>query len=146
MNGKIHLGWILGIGLCSGLAAETIKPGQSDSDAVCGQNLRMRDVLVLDLEPLRSHPDKAEDFVGQHAGEYRLVKVMPEEIRTRSRPSRDPASVTRAARKLGVQKGCDLVLVLRTGPYFGRQRSIKARTKEQGYAFVVMGQRTASMP
>jgi hypothetical protein len=43
----------------------------------------------------------------------------------------------RRARKLGAEHGCDLVLVLKTGPYFGRQRSMRARIKEHGYAFVV---------
>jgi len=144
MNRKIQLGWILGICLCSGLSAETINSGQPDSDAPCGQNVRMKDVLVLDLQSLRYQPEMAQEFVFEHAGEFRLVTTKPEVILTRSRASKDPDSVIRGARKLGVKRGCDLVVVLKTGPYFGRQRGRNARIRDQGYAFVVMGQRTAS--
>jgi len=146
MSRKIHLGWILGTVLCSGLSAETVQSGEASSDAECGQRIRMKDVLVLDLEHLRSHPDMAQDFVVKRAGEFRLLTTELEEIRTRSRPSRDPDSLIRRARKLGAEHGCDLVLVLKTGPYFGRQRNLNARIKEQGYAFVVMGQRIADKP
>jgi hypothetical protein len=103
----------------------------------------MKDVLVLDLQSLRRHPEMAEDFVVEQAGSYRLFDTTPEVIRTRSRASKDPDSVIRSARKLGVKRGCDLVLVLKTGPYFGRQRGRNARIKDQGYAFVVVGQRIA---
>lgn len=96
--------------------------------------------MVLDLESLQRHPELAQNFVTERVGEFRLVNTRPEEIRTRSRPSRDPESLVRRARKLGAKHGCDLVLVLKTGPYFGRQRSINARVKDRGYAFVVMGQ------
>jgi hypothetical protein len=146
MNSKFHLCWMLGNGLCSGLSAETINSGQPDSDAVCGYHVRIKDVLVLDLEPLRNHPETAQDFVVEHAGEFRLADAEPEEIRTRSRASKDPDSVIRGARKLGVERGCDLVLVLKTGPYFGRQRGKNAKIRDQGYAFVVMGQRTTGKP
>ncbi len=101
--------------------------------------------MVLDLEHLRGQPEMAQDFVVERAGEFRLLTTDLEEIRTRSRPSRDPDSVIRRARKLGAEHGCDLVLVLKTGPYFGRQRGLRARIKEHGYAFVVMGQRTEFM-
>ncbi len=113
---------------------------------MCGQKIRVKDVLVLDLEPLRRHPEMAQDFVVERAGEFRLLTTRLEEIRTRSRPSRDPDSVIRRARKLGAEHGCDLVLVLKTGPYFGRQRSMRSRIKEQGYAFVVIGQRISDKP
>jgi hypothetical protein len=72
----------------------------------------------------------AQEFVVERAGEFRLLTTKLEEIRTRSRPSRDPDSMIRRARKLGAEHGCDLVLVLKTGPYFGRQRSMRARIKE----------------
>jgi hypothetical protein len=75
-----------------------------------------------------------------------LAYIKPEVIRIPSRPSRDPDSVIRKARKLGAKNGCDLVLVLKTGPYFGRQRNLNARMRELGYAFVVMGQRIADTP
>jgi hypothetical protein len=142
MNRKIQLGWILGIGLCSGLSAQTINSGLPGSDAPCGQNVRMKDVLVLDLQPLRRQPEKAQEYVDERAGEFRLADTKPEVIKTRSRFSKDPDSVFRGARKLGVKNGCDLVLVLKTGPYLGRQRGRNPRIRDQGYAFVVMGQRT----
>ncbi len=145
MGRNIHLGLILGIGLCSGLSAETIKTDTTDSDAVCGQDIRMRDVLVLDLEPMRRDPEMAQGYVDQRVGDFRLVSSDIEEIRTRSRPSKDPHGVVRSAQKLGVKYGCDLVLVLKTGPYLGRQRNWRSpRIKDQGYAFVVMGERIAS--
>jgi hypothetical protein len=143
MSRRIHPGWILGTVLCCGLPAETIASDQAGPDSGCGQKITMRDVLVLDLEPLRAHPEMAQEFVVERAGEFRLLTTKLEEIRTRSRPSRDPDSMIRRARKLGAEHGCDLVLVLKTGPYFGRQRSMRARIKEHGYAFVVMGRRTA---
>jgi hypothetical protein len=141
MSRKIYLGWILGTMLCSGLSAENVGADQAGPDSGCGQKIRMRDVFVLDLESFRSHPEMAQGFVLERVGEFRLVKTEPEEIRTRSRPSRDPDSLIRRARKLGAKKGCDLVLVLKTGPYFGRQRNVRARIREQGYALVVMGHR-----
>jgi len=145
MSRNIHLGLMLSIGLCSGLAADTTNTGQAETGTVCGQNIRMHDVLVLDLEPMRRDPDMAQDFVDQQAGDFRLVNSDIEEIRTRSRPSKDPYGVFRSAQKLGVKHGCDLVLVLKTGPYLGRQRNWRSpKIKDKGYAFVVMGQRFAS--
>jgi len=141
MRRTLHLGWVLGALLSSGLSAEVAK---ADPDSECGRKIRARDVLVLDLEHLRPHPEMAQEFVVERAGEFRLLTIELEEIRTRSRPSRDPDSVIRRARKLGAEHGCDLVLVLKTGPYFGRQRGMNARIKEHGYAFVVMGQRVGS--
>jgi len=138
MNTRIHLSWIFGIVLCFGLSAEAAK---TDPDSVCGRKINARDVFVLDLESFRRRPEMAQEFVVEHAGEFRLLTTDLEEIRTRSRPSRDPDSVVRRARKLGAEHGCDLVLVLKTGPYFGRQRGKNARIREHGYAFVVMGQR-----
>jgi hypothetical protein len=122
------------------VGADEARPGSR-----CGQAISARDVFVLDLEPLRHHPDMAQEFVVERAGEFRLLTTEIEEIRTRSRPARNPEGVVRRAQKLGAKHGCDLVLVLKTGPYFGRQRSPRSRIKEHGYAFVVMGQRiTAS--
>jgi len=144
MSRRLHLGWILGTVLCFGLSAKIVVADQAGPVSGCGQKIAMRDVLVLDLEPLRRHPELAQDFVVEHAGDFKLLTTELEEIRTRSRPSRDPDSVIRRARKLGAEHGCDLVLVLKTGPYFGRQRSIKARIKEHGYAFVVMGHRVTT--
>jgi hypothetical protein len=145
MGRHIYLSLILGIGLCSSLSAEITDTSQTHSDTVCGQDIRMHDVLVLDLEPMRRDPDMAQSYVDERAGEFRLVNSDIEEIRTRSRPAKDPHGVVRSAQKLGVKHGCDLVLVLKTGPYLGRQRSWRSpRIKDQGYAFVVMGERTAS--
>ena len=98
-------------------------------------------MLVLDVERFRADPVMAQQYVDERAGDFRLLKTRIEEIRTRSRPSKDPDSLIRQARKLGAEHGCDLVIVLKTGPYFGRQRGMNARIKDHGYAFVVMGQR-----
>jgi len=141
MSRSIHLSWILGALLCSGFSAEAAMADRPGTDSRCGHRINIRDVLVLDLEHLRGQPEMAQDFVVDHAGEFRLLTTELEEIRTRSRPSRDPDSVIRRARRLGAEHGCDLVLVLKTGPFFGRQRGLRARIKEHGYAFVVMGQR-----
>jgi len=98
-------------------------------------------VTVLDLEPFRRQPEVAQEFVVERAGDFQLLAVEPEEIKTRSRPSKDPEDLVRRAKKLAAKHGCDLVLVLKTGPYFGRQRGMNSRIKEHGYALVVMGQR-----
>jgi len=142
MDNRVHLSWILGAFLLSALSAETASADRPRADSRCGQKISMRDVLVLDLEHLRSQPEMAQDFVVERAGKFKLLTTELDEIRTRSRPSRDPDSAIRRARKLGAEHGCDLVLVLKTGPYFGRQRNLRAGIKEHGYAFVVMGQRT----
>ena len=102
----------------------------------------MRDVLVLDLKPFRSDPDEAQKFLDRRAGEFILINTKPEVIITPYRPAKDPDSVFRQAKKFGVKKGCDLVLILKTGPYFGKQRGWKSRPKDKGYAFVVLGHRT----
>jgi hypothetical protein len=101
----------------------------------------MKDVLVLDLRPLRRQPDKAREFVIDRAGEFRLAGTEPEEIRSRIRPAEELSGISKSARRLGVERGCNLVLVLRTGPYFGRQRNPQARIRMRRYAFVVMGER-----
>jgi len=135
---------MLSIGLCATLIPEAIASSHIDSDAVCGQMISKRDVLVLDLESMRFNPEKAQQYIIDQAGEFRLLSLDIEEFFTRSRPSKDPYSVTRRAQKLGEKYGCDLVLVLKTGPYFGRQRGRNARVKDHGYAWVVMGQRVSS--
>ena len=124
--------------LCSGLSTEAVR---ANPDPECGQQIRARDVLVLDLGQLRRRPETAQEFVVERAGEFRLLTTEIEEIRTRSRPSRDPESVIRRAQKLGAEHGCDLVLLLKTGPYVGRQRGPRARIKDHGYALLVMGER-----
>jgi hypothetical protein len=138
MRRTIGIGWILGAMLYSGLSTQAVR---ANSDPECGQQIRARDVLVVDLEHLRSHPEAAQEFVVERAGEFRLLTTEIEEIRTRTRPSRDPDGVIRRAQKLGAKHGCDLVLLLKTGPYFGRQRGPRARIRDHGYAFVVMGER-----
>jgi hypothetical protein len=138
MARTIHLGWLLGTVLGLGLSAEAVR---AEPDPECGQQIRARNVLVLDLEHLRRHPEIAQEFVVERAGKFRLLTSEIEEIRTRTRPSRDPDSVIRRAQKLGAKHGCDLVLLLKIGPYFGRQRGPRARIKDHGYAFVVMGER-----
>ena len=142
MNSRFYLVWILGIGLWSGLSAEPNKPGHEFSSSKCGQDVHIRDVLVLDLESFQAHPGEAQEFVDRRAGDFILINTKPEVIITPQRPSMDPDGVFRRAQKYGAKKGCDLVLVLRTGPYFGRQRGWKSRPKDQGYAFVVLGHRT----
>jgi hypothetical protein len=121
-------------------------PARSVTDSVCGQELRPRDVLVLDLQQMTGKPELAHDFVVDQAGEYRLATPLIQEFRMPFRPSGNPEGVIRGARKLGVEKGCDLVLVLDTGPYLGRQRSWKARIKDHGFALVSVGQRVADTP
>jgi len=138
---RIRVSLLVGTVLCFGLSAETVGDDRENPDSVCGQTVRARDVYVLDLEPMRRQPEMAQDFVVERAGKFRLLTTEPEEIRTRSKPSRDPGSLVRRAQKLAAEHGCDLVLVLKTGPYFGRQRGMRSRIKEKGYAFVVMGQR-----
>jgi hypothetical protein len=60
----------------------------------------------------------------------------------RSRPGKDPHAMFRQAQKLGERRGCDLVLILKTGPFFGKQRGWRMkRVKDKGYALVVVGQR-----
>ena len=88
MSSKVHLSWIFGALLCSGLSAEIARADQPGPDSECGQKIRAKDVLVLDVAPLRRHPEMAQDFVVERAGEFRLLTTELEEIRTRSRPSR----------------------------------------------------------
>lgn len=132
---------MLCMGGCSGLSANTDLNKQEDS--VCDQGTGPADVLVLNLEHLRRDPDSAQDFIVDHTGGYKLLDTKPKEMITRARISKDPGGFQRQARKFGARSGCDLVLVLKTGPYFGRQRGLNPprRIKDQGYALVVMGQR-----
>jgi hypothetical protein len=124
----------------------TLPADPESLETVCGQELRARDVLVLDLQPMVRTPDLAHEFVIEHAGDYRLADPLIQEFRMPFRPSGNPEGVARDARKLGVKKGCNLVLVLDTGPYLGKQRSWKARIKDHGYALVAVGQRTTGNP
>jgi len=144
MDRTTHLAWVLSIGLCTGLSSEAIAANQVDPEVVCGQMVAKRDVLVLNLESMRYDPEKAQQYIIDQAGEFRLLSPKIEEILTRSRPSKDAYSITRRAQKLAEKLGCDLVLVVKTGPYFGRQRRPNARIKDGGYAWVVMGQRVSS--
>lgn len=137
---RIGIGLLIGVVICAGLPAETVGDDRAVPEPACGQSVRAKDVYVLNLEALRSEPEMAQDFVVERAGEFRLLATEPEEIRTRSRPSRDPGNLVRRAQKLAAEHGCNLVLVLKTGPYLGRQRGSYPRIKDQGYAFVVMGQ------
>ena len=112
--------------------------------AVCGLELSPRDVLVQDVQHLVTDPDQADDYVIERAGNYRLADPLIDEFRMPFRPTVDPDGVIRAARKFGVKKGCDLVLILKTGPYLGKQRGRNARVKDHGYAFVTTGQRISA--
>ena len=134
------------MGMYTALPAETGSPAHEVTSSVCGQELQARDVLVLDLRHLARDPEQAEAFVLEQAGDYRLTKPLIQEFRMPFRPSGNPEGVTRGARKLGVKKGCDLVLLLDSGPYLGRQRSWKTRIKDHGYALVSVGQRVADSP
>ena len=141
MGSKIYLAGILSIGLCSGLCAESIESDQTQTDTPCGRDVNKWEVLVLDLEPFRREPQLAQEFVDKNAVQYRLIDTKPEVIITRSRVSKDPYAAVRRAQKYAVQHGCDLVLVLKTGPYLGRQRGRSPKVRDKGYAMVVMGQR-----
>lgn len=139
MNWGTHTGLIWSIGLCLGLCVQTSQAAPANG---CGQPIRTRDVMVLDLEPFARDLETTQEYLLEHAGEYRLLDARPEEIFMRSRPGKDPHATFRQAQKLGKRKGCDLVLILKTGPYFGRQRGWRMkRIKDHGYAFVVVGQR-----
>jgi hypothetical protein len=142
MSGFTRLTWILGIGLCCGLQARASVAGQGQHEVACGASIRTREVLVLDLEHLRGQPEAAIERVSREAGQYRLASAEPEEFRMRYRASGNRDGVIRRAGKLGAQRGCDLVVLLKTGPYFGRQRGNNPRIRDGGYALVVMGQRT----
>lgn len=145
---RLHRVFLLGTSLwfCTALPAETADPAPEIPATPCGQHLRAQDVLVLDLRPLARAPERAEEFVIEQAGSYRLVKPVIQEFRMPFRPATNPEGVIKRARQLGVKEGCDLVLVLDTGPYLGRQRSWKARIKDHGYALVSVGQRVARNP
>jgi hypothetical protein len=101
MKSRFYLVWILGIGLYPSLSADPNDPGNEFSRSKCGQDVHMRDVLVLDLESYRAHPEEAQEYVDRWAGEFILINTKPEVIITPHRPAKD-----------------------------------------QGYAFVVTGQRT----
>lgn len=145
---RYHLVLLLfaGMGAWATLSAGDVHTAQKGSPAVCGEQLSPRDVLVLDVQQLSNHPEQAQKFVLDQAGEYRLAKPVIQELRLKSRPNMDPDAVTHRVRKLGVERGCDLVVVLKTGPYFGRQRGRNTKVKDQGYAMVSIGQRLADTP
>ena len=135
-----------GMSVCAALPAEMSDSAPERLSTVCDQELRARDVLVLDLRHMVRTPDLANEFVLEQAGEYRLAKPLIQEYRMPFRPSGNPEGVAREARKMGARKGCDLVLVLDTGPWLGKQRSWKSRMKDHGYALVSIGQRIALEP
>ncbi len=138
---KAHLDLILSLGL---FLALFIEAGQAAPTTGCGQDVSTRDVMVLDLEPFGNDLEITQEYLLEHAGEYRLLDTRPEEMIMRSRPTKDPHGMFRQAQKLGERRGCDLVLILKTGPYFGKQRGWRMRkVKDKGYAFVVVGQRLA---
>lgn len=138
--------YLPGVAIAAGIAL-TAMAAEDDAPApLCGQDLSSRDVLVLDVQHFLTDPDLADDYVIERAGNYRLADPLIDEVRMPFRPAVDPDGVIRVARKHGVKEGCDLVLILKTGPYFGRQRGRKARVKDHGYAFVATGQRVAVSP
>ena len=144
MSSKFYPGLILATVLCSGLSADITNTGHVNSSTGCGQDISPRDVMVLDLEPISNDLEITQDYLFEHAGEYRLLTARPEEMIMRSSPQKDPHGMFRQAQKLGERRGCDLVLILKTGPYFGKQRGWRMkRIKDKGYAFVVVGQRLA---
>jgi len=132
--------------MCVALPALAANPPLQTPSAGCGQGLTARDVLVLDLQKMERTPDLAQDYVLEQAGDYRLAQPLIQEFRMKKRPSIDPGGVERGARKLGARIGCDLVLVLKTGPYLGKQRGRNARIKDQGYALVSIGRRIPAEP
>ena len=141
---RIHGIFLLlaGMGFCIGLSAGNAFPGSEGRPAICGEQLSARDVLVLDVQHLSNQPEVAQQYVLDQAGEYRLAKPVIQEIRLKSRPTKDPDAVIHRSRRLGVDRGCDLVVVLKTGPYMGKQRGRNARMKDQGYVMLSIGQRT----
>ena len=130
------------MGVWATLSAANVHTAQKGAPAVCGEQLSPGDVLVLDVQHLANQPEQAQEFVLDQAGEYRLAKPVIQELRLKSRPNMDPDAVTHRVRRLGVERGCDLVVILKTGPYFGKQRGRNTRIKDQGYAMVSIGQRT----
>lgn len=123
---------------CTVSMAESAPDTSTD---VCGLDIRARDVTVIDLQHLVRDPETAQALVHEQVGDYRLAHPLIDEFRTRNRPSGDPDAVIRGARKLGEKKGCDLVMILATGPYLGRQRGRNSIPKDGGYVMVTMGQR-----
>lgn len=123
---------------CTVSMAESAPDTSTD---VCGLDIRARDVTVIDLQHLVRDPETAQALVHEQVGDYRLAHPLIDEFRTRNRPSGDPDAVIRGARKLGEKKGCDVVMILATGPYLGRQRGRNSIPKDGGYVMVTMGQR-----
>lgn len=133
---------LAGMGICTTLLTVNAYSTPVDRAAICGEKLSARDVLVLDVQHLGDQPEQAQQYLLEQAGEYRLAKPIIQEIILQSRPAKDPDAVTHRVRKLGMQRGCDLAVILKTGPYMGRQRGRKAMVKDKGYAMVSIGQRT----
>ncbi|MEE4217827.1 MAG: hypothetical protein V2I48_09470 [Xanthomonadales bacterium] len=133
---------LAGMGLCAVFSAGNAFPISEGRPAICGAQLSARDVLVLDVQHLSSQPELAQQYVLDQAGEYRLAKPIIQELILKSRPGKDPDAAMHRLRRLGVERGCDLVVVLKTGPYLGRQRGRNVRMKDQGYVMVSIGQRT----
>lgn len=131
----------VGIGMYAALPAQAAGPALETPSAGCGQELSARDVLVLDLQHMGKTPELAQDYVLEQAGDYRLAQPLIQEFRMKKRPSIDPGGLDSGARRMGARRGCDLVLVLKTGPYLGKQRGRNTRIKDQGYALVAIGQR-----
>lgn len=123
---------------CSESMAENVP---DTSTEVCGLDIRARDVTVIDLQHLVRDHEAAQALVHEQVGDYRLAHPLLDEFKTRNRPSGDPDAVIRGARKLGEKKGCDVVMILATGPYLGRQRGRNSIPKDGGYVMVTMGQR-----
>ncbi len=75
------------------------KAGQVAPDTGCGQDISMRDVMVLDLEPFGNDLEITQEYLFEHAGEFHLLDTRPEEMIMRSRPTKGPHGMLRQAKE-----------------------------------------------
>lgn len=126
--------------LCSNVAiAQIISPDQETS-AHCGEKVKTKDVMVLDVEPFQGNNQAILDFVAKHAGEVSMYSPAPELIETKWKGafySRD--SGIKRARKEAAKRGCDLVIVLQAGTevenvmaWGNSQENMNARARPDG--------------
>ena len=98
--------------VCCVAQAEIIAPNADDSQK-CGDKIKTKEVMVLDLEPFGEDQEAAKRFVDKHAGNHFIASVAPEEIQTVSKSIfyTRKSGIKRAAKE-AAKRGCDLVLVL----------------------------------
>lgn len=100
------------LSVCCVAQAEIIAPNVGDSEK-CGEKIKTKDVMVLDLEPFGEDQEAARRFVDKHAGNHFIASEAPEEIKTVSKGIfyTRKSGIKRAAKE-AAKRGCDLVLVL----------------------------------